>query len=272
MLFAASGVLKVTDFGIAKVIGGSDTVMTQVGDVLGTPACIAPEQVLGHDLSPATDVYGLATMLHELIAGVFPFAHEGQAVALLFKHVHESPIPLRDVAPHVPEPVAAVVMRGLEADPARRFQTAESFGAALAEAGTKAWNSGWLGAEQVPILDAKPIMSAAASSCAPYRAVAPPTIAPGSLTASKAREAMSRSAFASGNDAASAGPQTLISAPKKQDPAARRRLVIVAVIVIAILAVILLPKSFKNYGPTTSGSGLWQAPGVVHAARAGTAL
>ena len=57
MLFAVSGVLKVTDFGIAKVIGGPGTVLTRVGDVVGTPAYIAPEQVRGGKLSPATDVY-----------------------------------------------------------------------------------------------------------------------------------------------------------------------------------------------------------------------
>ena len=182
MIFAASGVLKVTDFGIAKVIGGADTVMTRAGDVLGTPSYIAPEQVLGEELSPATDVYGLATMLYQLLAGVFPFSHDGPAIALLFKHAHEAPKPLRDVAPHVPEAVAAVVMRGLATDPAQRFQTAESFGAALAQAGTKAWHAGWLWAEQVPILDAEPIVNAAGYPSAPRSAVAPPTIAPGFMT------------------------------------------------------------------------------------------
>ena len=264
MLFAASGVLKVTDFGIAKVIGGPETVMTAVGDVLGTPAYIAPEQVLGRELSGATDVYGLATMLYELLAGVFPFTSDGQAVALLFKHVHEAPIPLRDVAPHVPDAVAAVVMRGLETDPAQRFQTAEAFGAALAEAGTTAWSSGWLWAEQVPILDAEPIMSATGYSSAPRLSVAPPAPAPGSLTVAREPEAprapetirspAARStAVVSENDAGPAGAQTVPTAPEAQDPAARRRRLViaavtVAVIVIAILAILLLPKLFTDYG------------------------
>jgi hypothetical protein len=119
-------------------------------------------------------------------------------VALLFKHAHEAPTPLRDVAPHVPEAVAAVVMRGLATDPAQRYQTAESFGAALAQAGTKAWHAGWLWAEQVPILDAEPIVNAAGYPSAPRSAVAPPTIAPGLLT--REETPGTRPPAASGND------------------------------------------------------------------------
>ncbi len=267
MLFAASGVLKVTDFGIAKVIGGADTVMTRVGDVLGTPAYIAPEQVLGDELSPATDVYGLATMLYQLLAGVFPFSHEGPAVALLFKHAHEAPKPLRDVAPHVPEAVAAVVMRGLATDPAQRFETAESFGAALAQAGTQAWHAGWLWAEQVPILDAEPIVNAAGYPSAPRSAVALPTIAPGFMTREEtpgtppSAGTPVSTAFGSGNDepadrtAAASLPVPKAedsAAPQARDSAAVRRRIVVtavvaAVIVIAIIAIVVLPGLFKVY-------------------------
>ena len=174
MLFAASGVLKVTDFGIAKVIGGPGTVLTRVGNVVGTPAYIAPEQVRGGKLSPATDVYALATMLYELLAGVLPFSieTEGEDLALLFKHAYEKPVPLRDVAPGVPDPVAAVVMRGLATEPADRFETAEAFGAALAEAATQAWGPGWLAAEQVPIMDAGPMIGVAGHPSGPRPAVA----------------------------------------------------------------------------------------------------
>jgi serine/threonine protein kinase len=274
MLFAASGVLKVTDFGIAKVIGGSDTAMTRAGDVLGTPSYIAPEQVLGGELSPATDVYGLATMLYQLLAGVFPFSHDGPAVALLFKHAHEAPKPLRDVAPQVPEEVAAVVMRGLATDPAQRFQTAESFGAALAQAGTKAWHAGWLWDEQVPILDAEAIVNAAGYPSAPRSAVAPPTIAPGFMTRAETPGTLPSAAAGSAIDelagttapprpgqaaslsaqaASRPAPEAPAAAePAARDPAAGRRrivvaAVVVAVIVIAIIAIVVLPGLFKVY-------------------------
>ena len=180
MLFAASGVLKVTDFGIAKVIGGPGTVLTRVGDVVGTPAYIAPEQVRGGKLSPATDVYALATMLYELLAGVFPFSieTEGEDLALLFKHAYEKPVPLRDVAPGVPGPVAAVVMRGLATEPADRFETAEAFGAALTESATQAWGPGWLAAEQVPIMDAGPMSASPVTRRDPARPWRPPGPSP----------------------------------------------------------------------------------------------
>ena len=263
MLFAASGVLKVTDFGIAKVIGGTDTVVTRAGDVLGTPAYIAPEQVRGGDLSPATDVYGVATMLYELLAGVLPFTDDGEGVALLFKHAYETPIPLRVVAPNVPDPVAAVVMRGLATEPALRFATAESFGVALAEACTREWGPGWLSAEHVPILDAGPIISAAGHPSAPRR-VAVHTIPPAkAVTVSKEDENPQSSVPTSGNEGIAPSPETAVAAPARPDSARRRRLIIVAVVVavilIATIAILVLPKLFTVYH-SPAGAGIWHAP------------
>jgi len=286
MLFSASGVLKVTDFGIAKVIGGTGTVLTRAGDVIGTPAYIAPEQVRGAPISPATDVYAVATMLYELIAGTFPFDDNGEAMALLFKHAYEAPKPLRDVVPRVPEPVAAVVMRGLATDPAGRFATAESFGAALAEAGTQAWGPGWLQAEQVPIMDAGAIVGTGGQpSVSPpvTPAAAPPIVAPPTVLAAAPTLAPGEAAptLGPGQTAPTLGPgqaaptlrpggplantgerepapayqggaEIATAVPADPDVTRRRRLitavVVVAVIVIAILAVLVLPKLFHVYG------------------------
>ena len=269
MLFAASGVLKVTDFGIAKVIGGPGTVLTRVGDVVGTPAYIAPEQVRGGKLTPATDVYALATMLYELLAGVFPFTTEteGDDLALLFKHAYEKPVPLRDVAPGVPDPVAAVVMRGLATEPADRFETADAFGAALAEAATQAWGPGWLAAEQVPIMDAGSMTGAAGhpSGPRPAAAAAGPTLSPAGLGLSAAGPTLSSAGPATesgkradalsqaptyGGEGIAAAPGTETEIPARS-PEARRRVIIaaivVAVILVVILAVFLLPKMFTVY-------------------------
>jgi Protein kinase domain len=283
MLFAASGVLKVTDFGIAKVIGGPGTVLTRVGDVVGTPAYIAPEQVRGGKLTPATDVYALATMLYELLAGVFPFTTEteGDDLALLFKHAYEKPVPLRDVAPGVPDPVAAVVMRGLATEPADRFETADAFGVALAEAATQAWGPGWLAAEQVPIMDAGPMIGAAGhpSGSRPAAAAAGPTLSPAGSGLATAEPTLSSAAAglsAAGPTLSSAAPATvsaeradalsqapthggegIAAAPGTEteiparSPEARRRVIIaavvVAVILVVILAAFLLPKMFTVY-------------------------
>ncbi|EID79767.1 MULTISPECIES: serine/threonine-protein kinase [Rhodococcus] len=167
LMFAASGAVKVTDFGIAKVVGGDETLATRAGDVLGTPSYIAPEQARGRELSPATDVYALSTMLYELLAGALPFPEAGDAMAQLFQHAFDSPIQLLDVAPMVPDPIAEVVMRGLATDPADRYPTAEDFGIALAGASTGRWGPGWLAAEGIPVMGADTIVTAAGIGIAP---------------------------------------------------------------------------------------------------------
>jgi serine/threonine-protein kinase len=159
IMFAGSGALKVTDFGLAKVVGGSLTLATRAGDVLGTPAYIAPEQARGDQVTPATDVYALATMLYEMLSGTLPFRDDGNAMGLLFKHAFEAPIPLADVAPSVPAGLAAVVMKGLATDAADRYDSAESFGLAVAGAATEAWGPGWLAAESVPVMGASAMVS-----------------------------------------------------------------------------------------------------------------
>ncbi len=159
IMFAGSGALKVTDFGLAKVVGGSMTLATRAGDVLGTPAYIAPEQARGDQVTPATDVYALATMLYEMLSGTLPFRDDGNAMGLLFKHAFEAPIPLTDVAPSVPRGLAAVVMQGLSTDAAGRYASAEAFGLAVATAATEAWGPGWLAAESVPVMGASAMVS-----------------------------------------------------------------------------------------------------------------
>ncbi len=247
MLFAASGVLKVTDFGIAKVAGSPGTVLTRRGEVIGTPAYIAPEQARGLQLSPATDVYGVATMLYELIAGVLPFPGGGDDMSLLFQHAYEKPVPLLDAAPSLPEPVAAAVMRGLATEPADRYETAESFGIALAEAGAEAWGPGWLLAEPVPVMDAGPVISAAGQPAAAGRAAAAvagratvPGAAGGAVAATVA-EAVSGAETVSGA-VASAAPETVATPVPGQAPARpdRRRQVIIAAVVVAVIVAVIV--------------------------------
>jgi serine/threonine protein kinase len=250
MLFAASGALKVADFGIAKVIGGPETVMTRAGEVLGTPAYIAPEQVRGGGLSPATDVYALATMLYELLAGTLPFVNDGDGMALLFKHAYEAPVPLGESAPTVPDPVAAVVMRALATEPADRFDTAESFGVALAQASALAWGSGWLSEQDVPLMGAGAITSAVEDSSGTRRG----TLPAGRVPTARVRDlptARPAGATAAENGPPAATPGAAAAEPPGSRPDRRRTLiraaVIVVIIVIVILAIFVLPKAFTVY-------------------------
>ena len=119
VLIAEDGMVKVTDFGIAQVLGGSETVITRAGFVLGTPAYMAPEQAAGAETSPATDVYGAATVLYQLLSGRLPFPADRAPLQVLYARMHNDPRPLREVAPAVPPELGDVVMRALEREPAR---------------------------------------------------------------------------------------------------------------------------------------------------------
>ena len=110
LLFSSSGALKVTDFGIAKMLGGVETFATRTGEVLGTPAYIAPEQALARELTPATDVYAVGTLLYELLSGQLPFAHE-QTCEIINQLLHAEPTPLYRINPTIPLSLSDLVQR-----------------------------------------------------------------------------------------------------------------------------------------------------------------
>ncbi|WP_367137786.1 serine/threonine-protein kinase [Saccharothrix sp. HUAS TT1] len=147
LLFTSGGVLKVADFGISQVVSEGATLVTHGGQVLGTPAYLSPEQALGNPLSPAADVYGAATVLYELLSGRLPFDSGGGALAMIQRHVYQQPRPLVEVPP----PLARVVMRGLERDPAARYRNAETFAVDLATAATEVFGRDWLLRLRTPV-------------------------------------------------------------------------------------------------------------------------
>jgi hypothetical protein len=159
LLLTDTGQLKVADFGIAKVLGDNDALATNAGEILGTPAYIAPEQAEGGDLGPPADVYAAGVMLYELLSGKLPFSEEGGGLAIVYRHVYEQPIPLREVAPGVPPGLEAVVMRALSRDPASRYTTAEEFGVAIGEAASQTFGPGWFEDTAVPVLAGGPILA-----------------------------------------------------------------------------------------------------------------
>ncbi|WP_322768687.1 WD40 repeat domain-containing serine/threonine protein kinase, partial [Frankia sp. Cr1] len=136
ILFDTAGLLKVTDFGIAKIVEGSATTASAV---IGTPRYMAPEQILGGRLSPATDLYALGVLLYELLSGVPPFDPALPAPALVHHHLNVLPSP----PVGVPAPVADLVMRTLAKDPAARPQSAHAFALDLARAAAVVYGPGW---------------------------------------------------------------------------------------------------------------------------------
>ena len=189
ILYAASGRPKLADFGIAKVLGGGQAGATRAGDVLGTPAYIAPEQAQGRPLGPGTDVYATAVVLFELLAGRLPFSEDGDAMALLWRHVYEPPTPLTDIAPHVPAAVANVVMGALAKDAADRPSSAEAFAVQLADAASGAWGTGWLDTAGIPLDLSSSVQRASRRGDAAAPASPVPTSAPSALPPPVARSA-----------------------------------------------------------------------------------
>ena len=141
VMFSGDGVLRVTDFGIAKLM--SATSPTKTGSVMGTPAYIAPEQAQGRPLTPATDVYAAGTVLYEMLAGRLPYDAADSPLVALFQHVHEDHRPLLEVAPETPPPVAEVVERSLARDPNDRFESAAAMGSELVGAAESSWGPVW---------------------------------------------------------------------------------------------------------------------------------
>jgi serine/threonine-protein kinase len=120
----------VTDFGIARA-GSSD--ITETGSVMGTAQYLSPEQAQGRPVDARADLYAIGIVLYELLTGQVPFDAE-QPVTVALKQVSELPVPPAELVHAIPPAIDAVVMRALEKDPDRRYQSADEFIAALDDA------------------------------------------------------------------------------------------------------------------------------------------
>jgi serine/threonine-protein kinase len=117
LLLAKDGTLKVSDFGIARVVDG--TQLTQVGTVLGTAAYLAPEQAAGEETNGAADVYALGAVLYELLTGR-PAYYASTVTELLRRRADGEPPPPSALAPDVPPELDALVLACLREDRAAR--------------------------------------------------------------------------------------------------------------------------------------------------------
>ena len=136
ILAGSPGQWKVGDFGIAKALeadssDGGD--MTATGLLIGTPAYLAPERFFGAPATVASDLYSLAVVLYEALAGTKPFrTSRPDAWASLVAGTE--PPPLSSVRPGIDPALEAAIMRGMAKDPADRYWSAGGMAAAIAEA------------------------------------------------------------------------------------------------------------------------------------------
>jgi serine/threonine-protein kinase len=133
LMITDGGSVKVMDFGIARVLGTEH--FTHGGYMMGTPAYMAPEQVLGREIDGRADLYSVGVVLYRLLSGRLPF-NADTAISMIQMQISEPPTPIVTFRPDLPAWCATIVDRALAKSPSDRFQSAEEFRAALVSAVT----------------------------------------------------------------------------------------------------------------------------------------
>jgi len=122
-----SDIVKITDFGIARI---TDSSKTKTGMVLGTPSYMSPEQLAGKKVDGRSDLFSLGVMLYQMLSGSLPFKADSMA-SLMFKITNEEAVDVRSIRPEIPEALAAVVNKALIKEVEQRYQTGAEFANAL---------------------------------------------------------------------------------------------------------------------------------------------
>jgi eukaryotic-like serine/threonine-protein kinase len=174
LLLTDDGNTLVADFGIARSLGsGSDEKLTETGLVIGTPAYMSPEQAAGDKgLDARTDVYSLAAVLYEMLAGEPPFTG-ATTQAMLVRRLTEPAPSARSVRSNLPESADHAIRKALSPVAADRFGTMAQFGQALETAGRRDGGTAGRGAETA----ATTVVSSAPPAVPPSRRPAVPIAA-----------------------------------------------------------------------------------------------
>jgi serine/threonine-protein kinase len=122
-----SDIVKITDFGIARI---TDSSKTKTGMVLGTPSYMSPEQLAGKKVDGRSDLFSLGVMLYQLLCGSLPFKAESMA-SLMFKITNEDAPDVRTIRADIPAPLADIINRALAKNAEERYQTGSEFANAL---------------------------------------------------------------------------------------------------------------------------------------------
>jgi serine/threonine protein kinase len=125
VLVTADGRVKITDFGIAKATGTAQTAtfQTTAGMTVGTPSYMAPEQAMGQEVGPWTDLYSVGVMAFEFFVGHVPFSDTEEPMAILMRQVSDPIPPVRSVNPEVDAATSDWIERLVEKDPRERTQS-----------------------------------------------------------------------------------------------------------------------------------------------------
>ncbi|HHV29054.1 Stk1 family PASTA domain-containing Ser/Thr kinase [Acetivibrio mesophilus] len=124
ILFTKDGMLKVTDFGIARAV--SSSTITMAGNTIGSVHYFSPEQARGGFTDEKSDLYSLGIVLYELLTGKLPFDGESP-VAVAIKHIQDEPKEPISIKEDIPLGVNSIVMRAIQKDQTLRYQSASEF-------------------------------------------------------------------------------------------------------------------------------------------------
>ena len=122
IMLLKNGVIKVMDFGIAKLPNAETVTMTD--KAIGTVYYISPEQVTGGSIDARSDLYSLGAMMYEMATGTLPFTAD-TPVSVALRQVNDQPAPPREINPRIPVGLEQIILRAMEKNPDERYQSAE---------------------------------------------------------------------------------------------------------------------------------------------------
>lgn len=122
ILVTEDGIMKVTDFGIAK-FSSSETI-TNTSTIMGSAHYLSPEQAKGSFIDCRTDLYSLGVVLYEMVTGKLPFQAD-TAVTIALKHLQEEALPPKNINSKVPDSLNQLILKSMEKDPIKRYQSAK---------------------------------------------------------------------------------------------------------------------------------------------------
>jgi serine/threonine-protein kinase len=134
ILITNGGRVKVTDFGLARVLSVPAATVTQSGTVVGSVYYFSPEQAQGQEVDPRSDLYSLGVVLYEMATGEVPFKGDNP-ISVALKHLQEEPPPVRRRNPAIPQELEQIILKAMAKNPDDRFHSADEMRRALTGGG-----------------------------------------------------------------------------------------------------------------------------------------